>query len=174
MVPLLDTRAGWGREPQRGEAEPGAVIWEGKTKIEWGLKRGKKEQALGGPVAQAGNPVPRGLLEGRWLFQSVPIIEDSCLRKGVDTGIDNYSSCHFSLRNLQWRPHSILPFRPLWCSAPPLPFLLSASYPSNYLLQPGCSPSHRPHTHTSSALSQDFPSSLLCTYLKHLHPLKSR
>lgn len=38
----------------------------------------------------------KGLLEGRWLFQSVPIIEvDSAvaLRKGVETGIYNTSSC---------------------------------------------------------------------------------
>lgn len=49
---------------------------------------------MGGPLALTGNPVLKGLLEGRWLFQSVPIIEvDSALRKGVETGIDNTSSC---------------------------------------------------------------------------------
>lgn len=36
--------------------------------------RKKEEQALGGPMALTGNPRLKAT-EGRWLFQSVPIIE---------------------------------------------------------------------------------------------------
>lgn len=49
-------------------------------------------------MALTGNPVLKGLIEGRWLFQSVPVIEvdlSVTLRKGMETGIDHHSSCHF-------------------------------------------------------------------------------
>lgn len=51
-----------------------------------GIEGGKEgEQALGGPVALTGSPVLKGLRKGRWLFQSVPVIDadsTAALRKG--------------------------------------------------------------------------------------------
>lgn len=65
------------------------------------MKGGKKEeQASRGPLALTGNPGLRAS-EGRWLFQSFPIIEADphvAPRKAAQTGTDSHSSCHFLSR----------------------------------------------------------------------------
>lgn len=69
--------------------------------MERGMKGGKKEeQASGGPLALTGSPGLQAS-EGRWLFQSVPIIEADphvAPRKRAQTGTDSHSSCHFLSR----------------------------------------------------------------------------
>lgn len=140
-----------------------------------GMKGGKKEeQASGGPLALTGNPGLQAS-EGRWLVQSVPIIEADrhvAPRKAAQTGTDRHPSCHFLSRQPALTPHFILLLRTLWC--PPLSLLHKLWLRPNHLPQPGCSPRGRLHTHRVFLTRLFSPPLLFCIYPKPLHPVRSR
>lgn len=122
-----------------------------------------------------GNPALKGLMEGRWLFWSVPIIDvdsSAALRKRVETGLDNHSSCHIL-------SHESTVTLILHLAEPSDVQILyvsyaSSSYSSEHVLQLDCSPSYKPHTYTSFPLFFGFTSSLPLHMSKSPPPPRSR